>query len=437
MIICVLLGGDNISFNDLLGEIMMTTISDDEPRELRKAVEAIHIAGKLNLMQKKIFNNLVYYAYHELQTAEVHQISAAQLFRDVGFDSHNTKVFKDNLRGILNTKIEINVLRNGGDVWRASALLAEVEIADGVVSYSFPPRLRKALNNPTVFSIINLHMQKRFSSNPAYSLYENTFRFKNVNSTGFISVDVWKTLLGIDPEAETYKDFKYFNAQVLKPARKEVNEVTDITITPEFQKLGKQVVAIRFAVESKEAHKTKFVFPSDDQLRVEVLARMLALGITEKTAYIYISKHPIEYIEGNLAVVETRINDGSGKIKNYPAYFKKAIEDDFRPITPPIDKEIDKRKSDALEIKQTAKQAADDAVKIRNQQLVDARIYYEALSQEQQKDVELNFAAFISTSNIQLYTKYMAKGLDGTKLVRSAFDHWVADQINATQSRNL
>lgn len=54
--------------------------------------------------------------------------------------------------------------------------------------------------------------------------------------------------------ASSYDVFKDFNKHVLQKAIKEINEITDITVTAENVRKGRSVVSIRFTVSEKNPH---------------------------------------------------------------------------------------------------------------------------------------------------------------------------------------
>lgn len=397
----------------------------EEPRELRKAVEAIHISStKLSLLQKKVFNNLVYYALPELLNKEIHSVSLDKLAKEVGFDSKNVEFLKNSIRSLNKTQVEFNVLRHGSEVWNTSALLAEASIGNGQLSYSIPPTLRKMLHNPKMFALINLNIQRLFNSGHAYSLYENTFRFKDVGSTGFISIEDWKKLFGI--EADSYPEFKYFNKEVLKPSIEEVNRVTDIFLDLELKKNGNRVVALKFLIRMKSDVNVDFV--PDDQTKVLVLSRLLNLGITEKTARGYLEKYPLDYIEGNLNEVEDRIKSKKVTIKNLPAYFKKALDEDFRPVDPPIVSQARAEKAAEQSKQDREKERLEEIARQQKQRLADARQYFDAMDPTDKAAYEQEFSVYLENKNQFAFKTYKSSGL-GSKVIRTLFDTWLADKL--------
>ena len=51
--------------------------------------------------------------------------------------------------------------------------------------------------------------------------------------------------------------FKFLNSQVLKPALKDLNKLSDITVTMKPEKSGRSVVAVEFTVQRRINHQQK------------------------------------------------------------------------------------------------------------------------------------------------------------------------------------
>ncbi len=223
----------------------------DSVMELKKAAPAIHIAsknGRLSFLQRKIGNILLYNAYQDLLSKEIHSIRVRDLAENVGFNSNDYDLLKTSLKQLRNIAIEWNVLnKDGKEKWGVSSMIAEAQIENGVITYSYPPMLRKLLYNPEIFARIDLRVQKRFSGNYALSLYENCYRFKSSGTTGVIPLDTWKKLIGVEAGG-TYEIFKNLNRKIVKPAIEEINLVSDIYVTVEYIKEGRKVVGLQFNI---------------------------------------------------------------------------------------------------------------------------------------------------------------------------------------------
>jgi hypothetical protein len=145
--------------------------------------------------------------------------------------------------------------------------------------------LRRKLAEPHVFAMINVNIQKQFRSSYALALYENCVRFKGTKSTGWISVQNWKRLLGVvrydasgEPLKSAYDTFKVFRSKVIAPAVDEVNAVSDIVLTPEWEKEQNAVARIKFHVEKKAQQS---LFDNLEAVESEGFNALRAIGCSE------------------------------------------------------------------------------------------------------------------------------------------------------------
>ena len=214
---------------------------------LKKHIGAIQISGRLTLLQRKVFNVLLLNAYSDLPEKEEFSISTAALASMAGFDSHNTAKLKSSFRALARTSVEWNILEGeAGEQWTTSSLLADATVIkhQGVCCYSYSRRLKEKLYHPDIYARINLTIQRQFSSAHGLVLYENCARFRNVHTTGWLSLESWRKLFGIQPHQ--YPEFKAFSRRVLKTAVDEVNQYSDLFIESHYRKQQGRVVAIKF-----------------------------------------------------------------------------------------------------------------------------------------------------------------------------------------------
>ncbi|PAP74160.1 replication initiation protein [Rubrivirga marina] len=381
---------------------LLLGIDDPAPPavEVKKHVGAVHAKAPLSLLQRKVANVLLLNAFEELADdgVERHEIALRDLARICGFDSNNWEYLQDALRALTDVRIEWNVLdEKGKKRWGRSAYLAEVEMVErsGTASYVYPPTLRRQLADPAVYARINLAIQARFGSGYALALYENCVRFRKVGTTGWISLDDWRGLLGV--EDGQYAEYKYLNKQVLKRAAAEVNEFSDIRVEMETRKEGRSVVALRFTVAEA---------PDDDALRAsgavgpairealgavpdprdlapepaDVIAdhpladlqrRLLTFGLTEAQALDLSTEFDADRVVRNLDHVEhevARSKKGRGEVKNVAAFTVAAVRGDYAAASgpPPVvqraqEKEVQAERAQADERRQRQAEKAQRA----------------------------------------------------------------------------
>ena len=256
---------------------------------VKKHVAAIHISGRLTLLQRKLSNVLLLNAQDRLGQRTDFEIDARTLAQMAGFNSNDYDMLRDNLRGLVETVAEWDMLdERGRQEWGVSSLLSFATLKAGVCRYGYSPALAEKLNDPKVFALIKLEIMRRFGSGHALTLYENCYRFVRTGSTGWWSLETFRRLMGVDRSAY-YETFKHLNAKIVKPAVAEVNRASDIVVTPETRKRGRAVTDIRFAI-SRNPQLAIYDFDDGIGLRHSpIYARLLLLGVADALARKWIS----------------------------------------------------------------------------------------------------------------------------------------------------
>ena len=308
----------------------------DAPLELKKHVGAIHVRGALSLLQRKAVNALLLNAYHELPDDAVreHSIRIIDLAAALGFNSKDFGLLKDTLGTLTTTKVEWNVLDpDGREEWGASTLLAGATIKEGsgVCRYAYYPPLRTLLYNPTVYARINLAVQAQFTSQYALALYENCLRFVRTGSTGWLSLDDWRGLLGVGDGQ--YAAYKALRQHVLSPAVKQVNSVGHIEVEMETRKEGRWVSELRFAIRrgvpllDAVAGEEGADDERDGSGSADLGRRLAEFGLTAGQVE-HASTFPVERVERNLAYVRGEIARGT-RVGKLGAYTYRAVVEDW------------------------------------------------------------------------------------------------------------
>lgn len=302
--------------------------------ELKKHVGAVHIKGQLTLLQRKISNVLLLNAYDELPAAGVteHHIRLGALAANAGFDSNDYQLLKEALEALVDLKIRWNILDEKNRLeWGISSFLAQAVIRDGVCRYAYPPALRKRLHNPEVYARINLLVQEKFTSSYALALYENTVRFRKVGTTGWVTLEHWRDLLGVGDGQHV--EFKYLNRDVLKPAIAEVNERSDILLEMKLMREKRRVVAMKFTVTDKlDEAKASASSGEDSDASEEVLAEALVrLGCSVAQISEVLRSFEPEHILRNIAYVRRYVQQGK-PIRNLAGYVVSAIRHDYATV---------------------------------------------------------------------------------------------------------
>ena len=313
--------------------------------EVVKASPAIHIQSRISLLQRRAWNVLLANAYNELPDKDIHSVSMVELAAKLGFGDGNQTYLKEVLKSIVDCTVEWNLLnKDNKEVWGAASLLAFVEIEDGICFYQFPHPLRLKLYNPRMYAKLNLRLQNRFSSKYALILWEVCFDYfdtdRNQGETPFIPLETFKSLMGL---TETdYPVFKELNRNVIKPAIKEINDLTDYHVEVEQKRIGRSIAELKFRITKiKQLPVQESVFPDIENLppvAVELVQakidRKMAIGIAEQEwEFVNPAKLPppgtypefLSYISEKLEMSVDAVG-----VKNRAGYIVEAIRENYQ-----------------------------------------------------------------------------------------------------------
>jgi plasmid replication initiation protein len=295
---------------------------------LKKHVAAIHIGAKLSLLQRKLVNALLYNAYDQLLTAQNHEISASVLCEMIGFDSKNIGYLKGALKGLMETVVEFDVLEENGErSWEAMVLLPYAKIKGGTCTYRYERALAEKLYHPDVYSKINLSVLREMNSAHALVLYENCYRFEGIGHTAWWDVDVFRKLMGVDMMA-SYKPFKALNRNVIQPAMKEVNKLSNIQVEMETRMKGRSVTGLRFIVRPNRQLSLVGMETEDDITQNPAYQALLSEGISKTLARSWLIEYGEEHIFDKLDLANSQAASGNIK-KSKAGFLKAAVEQDY------------------------------------------------------------------------------------------------------------
>ncbi len=314
---------------------------EDIPREklsgplrrgaVKKHVAAIHVSGKLTLLQRKLSNVLLLNAYDTLTSQPRHQIDARTLCLMIGYNSNDIDTLKAALRGLAETVAEWDMLdADGQQEWGVSALLSYARLKGGVCEYAYSPALAEKLHDPKVFALINLNIQRRFTSGHALALYENCYRFVRTGSTGWWSLELFRRLMGV-ADSPYYDEFKHLNAKIIKPAVAEVNKTSNIVVTPELRKMGRTVTEIRFRIAENPQLSILDIDDGEGQRNSEVYARLRALGVADRLARQWMTEHGEGHVRAKLDYVA-----GQEGVRNAVGYLTRVMKDEPKAAPAPL-----------------------------------------------------------------------------------------------------
>lgn len=291
---------------------------------VKKNVAAIHVSGKLTLLQRKLSNVLLLNAYDMLTHQDHFEIDARTLCLMAGYNSNDFDTLKASLTGLAETVTVWDMLDEAGQQeWGVSSLLSYATLKGGVCTYAYSPAMAQKLADPKVFALINMSIQRRFSSGYGLALYENCYRFHRIGHTGWWPLETFRKLMGVDGSAY-YETYKHLNAKIIKPAVAEVNRYSNIIVTPEVRKRGRAVTDIRFTMVENPQLAILDLDDGDGLRRAPVYAQLRAMGVSDRLARQWLGAHGEAAVAGKLAYVNAK--EG---VQNPARYLAAALRDDY------------------------------------------------------------------------------------------------------------
>ena len=316
-----------------------------EINEVIKASPAIQIQSKISLLQRRAWNVLLANAYNELPDKDIYTVSMVELAAKLGFNSGNRNYLKDVLRSLVDCTVEWNILgKDKEEEWIVASLLASARIKDGICTYGFAPHLRLKLHNPRIYAKLNLRLQNRFKNQYALVLWEVCFDYfdtdRDQGETPFIPLATFKDMIGLEPDE--YPVFGFLNRDVIKPAIKEINDLTDYHVEIEQKRRGRRVAELKFRITKvKQLPVQESLFPDIENLppvAVELvqaeIERKVALNIADyEWNFVSPQKLPTpgtypDFMAYVAEKIEISLNASS--VKNRGGFIVEAIRENYQ-----------------------------------------------------------------------------------------------------------
>ena len=163
-----------------------------------------------------------------------------------------TSQLKEYTQGLLGNVVTIDLPGGTGYDQYALFTVAKCYFSEErnqtVVTIDCNPDLKQAFFNIAQDGYVRYQLKNVIALKSQYSI--RLYSMLKARPFGWtIGLDELKELLGAT--SSTYAEFKRFNDLILKKAVKEINEITDITVTTEYIRKNKSVESIKFNVTEK------------------------------------------------------------------------------------------------------------------------------------------------------------------------------------------
>ncbi len=409
------------------------------PNALLKPTATIHLGNKLSLIERKVFNAIIWHSQKNRFTKKADTLSTELMMSLIGLErSKNITVVKEALERLTTTPIIWNTLKKDRTAdWGICTFLAGAELSGGKLRYVLNPLLVEKVNNPTLFAKIQLLVQTQFSSKYSLALYE--FLLDEMGRTGHeqhhevqVPLDTLRHILQFGGS------YKHLNSDVLKPCTREINKHADIRVGYQGIKKGRAVDAILFSIErssvqismsfddldvgqGKEPGVTDTLFPND-----HIAQALIDMGVSKRKALKLADLYDEERILGNITYVEQEYQ--AGKVKNLTAYLVRAIEEDYRPKKSTEEHRKEKEATKVREEKWKQKEIETLKHEWHEYRARRVRERFKSFSEEEQKRLRQVFVQELERGGSFLLGRYKREGFD---------NHLVSMQFFATLSDTL
>ena len=302
----------------------------DIPEAFKKAVGVVQVAmGDLGLLHRKCYNVALANAYEGLGQGKLtFRMPIAMVAEWCEFNSNNYKALYDVFEELRKTQVksitfdEKNLDKKGRPrrAVGSDGLLAGFKIIEnGMIEYSFTSQMAQILYEPEQYIWMSLAVQNRFSSKYELNLFENCIRYVGIGTTGFKSVEDWRSVLGATEG--TYDEFKRLNTMVLKPATKGVNSKSGILVEPEFEREKRKVARIKFKV-AENPQMQLLDYKEHTRIReLEVFKKAVKLGLKDVEVIYWIETKGERFVAETVAYVEDKKPE-----KNPTGYLVNALK---------------------------------------------------------------------------------------------------------------
>lgn len=294
----------------------------------------IEAKGRMTALEHKFIINLISEITPNDKDFKEYELSISEIKKDLKITDKNIyEVLKDVANRLMDRKIEIErINEKGKKSFLVTRYLSSAEYVEGEgkIKVNFDPKLKPYLleikERFTQYQLKNILSLKGAHS---IRLYELLKQYEKIRKREF-EIEELKKLLGVEDGYDRFYDFEKY---VLKPAKDEINEKTDIWIDYEKIKKGRKIEKINFKIEPKfteedpelyETEEIKLIREKagmkDEKLNAKQIQELYEIAV-EKTDRFNLD--PYRYMDLNYQYSLKKSE------KNLFSFLKSALEKDY------------------------------------------------------------------------------------------------------------
>ncbi len=339
---------------------------------------------ELSFTQRKIVNFMIYIA-QKSGNQKYYVTDIKTIKKMCTIKSTENIDIKEQFRNLKNIIIEFNYLnKDKNHVWQSINFISAVEIIHntGETTFEIPNMLKERILDPKIYAPLNILLIAGLKSKYSIVLYELLRDYLHSPTFPQLTVTELKELLGIGKGK--YKEFFDFKKRVLDKAIKEINKKTDIICTYELIKTsGNRYSHIKFKVEKNINFKFSKPISTIENKDVPLIENKFdippeILKILPPEYHINSIRHQIEPYFNDLNFLASNIEYANKNCdKNYPAYLKLALKNDYAKVN----REVKEKKNKIVQDKKNHIQEKKNQEKLLKQKAWD---YFNSLPEGKQ-----------------------------------------------------
>ncbi len=213
----------------------------------------ISISNDITLTQRKVYNALLFNTKKQLlkdSNKRIFEIELTELENILNIK--NNRVFlKKEIKDLMDKIIEFDVIDEKDEnniKLKRSHFIASVDIESGLLKYDFSMIILQMIDNPNIFTLLELNQMNVLNSKFSLSLYE-FLKDRKAFIPKLTITDCKKMLVG---DLTLYQDIRDFKKRVLEVATKEITDKTDLIASYELIKNKNTYTHIKFNAIPKE-----------------------------------------------------------------------------------------------------------------------------------------------------------------------------------------
>lgn len=312
-------------------------------KTVKKHVAIIHTYSLMSVLQRKIFNVLLYEASKggrcslnsEKSVSVEYRIPFSNLTKAIKFNSNNTQYLKESIDELASLKIEWNLLKDKVPMNISFLNLRILHgpptfYQDSTINFSFHKILLDLVENSMIYGTVDIDLQSQFESKYSHSLYENSTRFVNLQKNNkVLSLETFRKLLCV-PEKK-YSSVRELTRNVIMPAVEEVNDRADFVVGIDGIKSGRKITGFELSVTGKKKSSSinkKIDTLEKEKARSEIKNSFAALS--SSVLEDILSKYSQEYILEKIEYTKKYAKKDASGLYPIP-YFIRALKDNYKP----------------------------------------------------------------------------------------------------------